>query len=153
MKILKCLTAIIMIFSAGYNITSAQDYICQYEGFSGYFNPDKKPNTKKCDYLKDYTLSYDSCMASLKSDIDKYELCTRAYQNGYCSIPKTKTMKYGNAVCTAQYPENDKISFFSMNASGGSDSDRNECMKLLSEQIYNIHPNWKIHRRIGDFNE
>ncbi len=143
MKILKCLTAIIMIFSAGYNITSAQDYICQYEGFSGYFNPDKKPNTKKCDYLKDYTLSYDSCMASLKSDIDKYELCTRAYQNGYCSIPKTKTMKYGNAVCTAQYPENDKISFFSMNASGGSDSDRNECMKLLSEQIYNIHPNWK----------
>ncbi len=129
------------------NCVFAQSYLCSEDGYAGNFNPvTDKPDFQRCDRLKGYTLSYNSCIASEKSKEKWYNLGLHAYNNGKCYLPETKTLTYGTAVCTAEYIAKDGLSSLSVKSEKGNASDIDACIKTLKKQLGETYPQLKSSR-------
>ena len=117
------------------NIVFAEELYCFDTGYSGSFDINKKPNTHKCDNLKDYDLSYGSCMSSLQDELNWYNYGLESYKKGNCYQYKTATNKYGSATCSVQYVVNKygyTMKEYNYNV---KNADANNCIEQLQNSI------------------
>ncbi len=117
------------------SIAFAEELYCFDNNYSGIFDINKKPNSQKCDNLKGYDLSYDSCMSMLQDELNWYNNGLASYKKGSCYQYKTATHQYGSATCSAKYVVNKygyAIKEYNYN---GNNEDAKSCIEQLENNV------------------
>ena len=145
MRRFKYIIPLIFIFTLiNAPLVLSEEYFCADGGYVGEFDINsKRPNANKCEHLKNYPVSYNSCKYWLQSDIDLYNKGYSAYQKGKCYKYKTATHSYGSASCSANYVITQNG--YSIKGNGGSENneDINMCHKQLENKLMQQYNNLK----------
>ena len=122
------------------NPAFAINYFCVDAEYGGNFNPEDKPKVNQCGYLKDYTLSYNSCISAEKESLYWYNLGLTAYKKGKCYPYQIKTYKYASASCKAEFIARENANSLSITTLNGNNADAEKCIKLLENELKKEYP-------------
>ena len=145
MRRFKYIISLIFIFTLiNAPLVHSEEYFFADGGYAGGFDINsKRPDANKCEHLKNYPVSYDSCKYWLQSDIDWYNKGYSAYQKGKCYKYKTATHSYGSASCSANYVITKDGYSINGNGGSGSNEDVNMCQKQLENKLKQQYNNLK----------